>query len=102
MVTEFFTAFLRARGTGIRNWQILKNTREEVLHLNTRLPWRRSPLWLLVRVALQLVLRRLCVREEVSDDIYKHFMVYYMSTILETSYKAICDENRHAMQAKVG
>jgi hypothetical protein len=101
MVTEFFTAFLRPRCTVVESLQIQKNTREEVLWRDSKLPWRRSPMWLLIRATLQLVLRRLCVQEGVSDDLYKHFMVYYMSVILNISFEKICSEHRYIMTAKI-
>ncbi|KAL4918900.1 hypothetical protein BDW62DRAFT_200299 [Aspergillus aurantiobrunneus] len=101
MVTELFTAFLRPCSTIVDNLQIHKNTRDEVLWLDCRSPWQRSALWLLIRVALQLIVRRLCQRERVPDDIYKHFMVYYMSTILNVASAQVSDENCHLMSAKI-
>ncbi|KAL4812455.1 hypothetical protein BDW67DRAFT_193625 [Aspergillus spinulosporus] len=102
MVTEFLPAFLRSYATIFDGLQVLKNTREEVLWLDAGLPWRRSPLWLLVRVALQVNLRRLCCRHGISDDIYKHYMVYYMSSALNICLeKAMSDEQLYIMTAKI-
>ncbi|EED18140.1 hypothetical protein TSTA_119040 [Talaromyces stipitatus ATCC 10500] len=47
------------------------------------MPWRRSPLWLLIQVVLQLISQRLRAKLWVTEDFYKHFMVYYMSMILK-------------------
>ncbi|GJC90041.1 hypothetical protein ColLi_12879 [Colletotrichum liriopes] len=52
MVTELLYAFLMAVGQPIEGTSIWKNTREEVLWQDARLPWRRSPTWMLIRVAL--------------------------------------------------
>ena len=101
MVTEFFTAVLRPCSTVVENPQLNKNTRDEVLWNNTRYPWRRSPLWLLIRVALQLASQRLGLREGITDDIYKHFMVFFMSMILDACPKQISPEKRHMMIAKI-
>lgn len=103
MVTEFLAAFLRPCAAVFDGLQIHKNTREEVLWLDSRFPWRRSPLWLLVRVALQVILRRLCRRDEISDDIYKHYMVYYMSSVLNDCLKekTMSDEQFYLMNAKI-
>ncbi|KAL3474851.1 hypothetical protein BJX99DRAFT_271463 [Aspergillus californicus] len=101
MVTEFFMAFLRPRCNVLDNLQIQKNTREEVLWSKTLYPWRRSPLWLLIRVVLQLTLRRIYVGEIVLGDIYKQFMVYYMSVVLDECSKKICDEDCYMMTAKI-
>ncbi|KAJ9318556.1 hypothetical protein DTO271D3_1218 [Paecilomyces variotii] len=102
MVTEFLAAFLRPCAAMFDSLQIHKNTREEVLWLDSRFPWRRSPLWLLVRVALQVILRRLCRRDGISDDIYKHYMVYYMSSVLNDCLKkTMSDEQLYLMNAKI-
>ncbi|KGO47497.1 hypothetical protein PEX1_065450 [Penicillium expansum] len=61
MVTDFMMAVLRPRCSEVNTLQIQKNTREEVLQLNTRFPWRRSAMWLMVRVVLQLTFCRLSV-----------------------------------------
>ncbi|RDW69108.1 uncharacterized protein DSM5745_08868 [Aspergillus mulundensis] len=102
MVTEFFTTFLRpwckTIGHGL---QLHKNTREEVLWLDSRSPWRRSSLWLLIRVALQLMLRRACSVSKISEDLYKHFMVYYMSTILDTCREKVSAEQCYIMNCKI-
>ncbi|KAL4861979.1 hypothetical protein BDV12DRAFT_207643 [Aspergillus spectabilis] len=102
MVTEFLAAFLRPCAAFFDGLQIHKNTREEVLWLNCRFPWRRSPLWLLLRVALQVNLRRLCDHDGISDDMYKHYMVYYMSSILnDCPKKTMSDEQLYLMNAKI-
>ncbi|KAL4796122.1 hypothetical protein BDV19DRAFT_388541 [Aspergillus venezuelensis] len=100
MVTEFFIAFLRPSATAVDSLQVHKNTREEVLWNSSRLPWRRSPLWLLIRVALQLSIRRLGESKGVDKDLYKHFMLYCMSFALEHRSNSISDEMRHIMVAK--
>ncbi|KAL4994276.1 hypothetical protein BDV10DRAFT_189152 [Aspergillus recurvatus] len=102
MVTEFLAAFLRPCAAVFDGLQIHKNTREEVLWLNSKHPWRRSPLWLLVRVALQVTLRRLCHRHGISDDIFKHYMVYCMSSVLNVCLeRTMSDEQFHLMNAKI-
>ncbi|KAL4951222.1 hypothetical protein BDW69DRAFT_42194 [Aspergillus filifer] len=100
MVTEFFTAFLRPSATAVDSMQIQKNTREDVLWKSSRLPWRRSPLWLLIRVTLQLSIRRLCESKGVDKDLYKHFMLYCMSFALEHRSNTIPDEMCYIMLAK--
>lgn len=101
MVTELFITFLRPQCRVLENIQIQKNTREEVLWSKARLPWRRSSLWLLIRVALQLILQRLCVHESLTAELYKHFMVFYMSIILHNSSERIKAEEKYIMTAKI-
>ncbi|OKL58449.1 hypothetical protein UA08_06149 [Talaromyces atroroseus] len=101
MVTELFVTFLRPQCHVLENIQIQKNTREEVLWSKTRMPWRRSSFWLLIRVLLQLILQRLCVDEGLTTELYKHFMVFYMSMILQSSSEKIETEEKYIMTAKI-
>jgi len=100
IITELFMSFLRPMCTNIENSQIQKNTREEVMWLNARSPWRRSPLWLFTRVVLQLVFHRLSFKG-VASDLYKQYMVVFMSTIIEHSYGTAPSEHVHIMNMKV-
>ncbi|KAL2821232.1 hypothetical protein BJX63DRAFT_427905 [Aspergillus granulosus] len=101
MVTEFFMAFLRPICGNTQALQIEKNTREEVLWLDSRSPWRRSPLWLLIRVVLQLVSHRLSEHKGIANNLYKEFMIYFMSVMLSTSQKKLPCEKLHCMTAKI-
>lgn len=101
MVTELFITFLRPQCRVLENIQIQKNTREEVLWHKTRMPWRRSSLWLLIRVVLQLTFKRLCMNEGLTIELYKHFMVFYMSMILHMSSEQIQAEEKYIMTAKI-
>jgi hypothetical protein len=100
MVTEFLMATLHPRCSGVDALQIQKNTREEVMWHNSRSPWRRSALWLFVRVTIQLVFRRLSAQD--CDDFYKQFMVYFMGSLLQTTLDEISSEEIYLMNAKVG
>ncbi|RAL16905.1 uncharacterized protein BO97DRAFT_439831 [Aspergillus homomorphus CBS 101889] len=101
LVTELFTTFLRPQCRTVNSVQVRKNTREEVLWLNTLHPWRRSALWLQVRVTLQLVIRRLCQHKGISVDLYKEFMIFYMSSILRRCPESISSEHRYIMSSKI-
>ncbi|KAK3116175.1 hypothetical protein LTR53_003724 [Teratosphaeriaceae sp. CCFEE 6253] len=91
MVSELFVGFLASVGTPAQAKTIAKTTREEVLWRDARSPWRRSPVWLLLRVALQLTLPL---------DMYKELMVYTMSTVLHEN-QALPSDLRYAMMAKI-
>lgn len=97
MVTEFIMAIVRPRCTTVEALQIQKSTREEALWNHCRSPWRRSALWLLSRVVLQLVLRRLTG----NHDLYKSFMIFFMASLVKIlSAKTTC-ENVYVMTSKV-
>lgn len=78
LVTEFLMSYLQASGNTISVARTWKNTREEVLWSNGSAPWRRSPVWLLSRVAMQVTFSRLFP----SGDHYKEAMVFFMAQIL--------------------
>lgn len=101
LVTELFMTFLRPLCSSSENKQIQKNTREEVLWSKTRMPWRRSSLWLLIRVVLQLILQRLRAHEGLTVDLYKHFMVFYTAIILQGFCEKLNAEEKYIMTAKI-
>lgn len=81
MITEFLVSFLMAIGSPSDTEAVWKNTREEVNWLNCFMPWKRSPIWLVTRVVLQLSFAR-SARTDDDGDLYKEFMAYHMSKIL--------------------
>ena len=85
-VTEMLTGILRAIGRPLDVHRIYKHTREEVLWKDALKPWRRSPLWLLVRVALQTSL--MCGETEEIHHRYKSFMLFFTAQILRSCLAA--------------
>jgi hypothetical protein len=79
MVTELFMGVLVGIGKYTTVSVISKNTRDEVLWHRAKVPWRRSPMWLLIRVALQLVISR---SSDGSRQLYKEVLVFVMGHIL--------------------
>ncbi|KAH7233986.1 uncharacterized protein BKA55DRAFT_695504 [Fusarium redolens] len=99
IVTELLTSILRGIGKLAKVNGICKNTREEISYSSSNLPWRRSPVWLLIRVGLQLTMSRLSGG---SDDIYKRFMVYLMAQVLLRANQALApSEMLHIMMTKI-
>ncbi|KAK2765376.1 hypothetical protein FQN54_008222 [Arachnomyces sp. PD_36] len=100
-VTEMVTGILRAVGEPIDVRRIHKRTREDVLWDNSKNPWRRSPLWLLLRVALQTSLFD-------PDDPsaaharYKSFMIFFMTRLLERAWEcSLPDDLLFIMSSKI-
>jgi hypothetical protein len=81
IITDLLATVLTAMGEIAQTSEVWKNTRDEVLWRAAKMPWRRSPLWLLLRVTLQMVLSR-CAP---GRTIYKEFMVFFMAQVLETA-----------------
>ncbi|KAJ6555850.1 hypothetical protein B0H19DRAFT_1376856 [Mycena capillaripes] len=76
-----------------------KRVRNEILWDHARAPWRRNPLWLIIRIAIQSTLRQ---ESESTDTLYKSFMVHLMTMILRTAVEnAMSSELLFCMRAKI-
>jgi hypothetical protein len=84
LVTDFLMTVIAVLGETTDVKRITKATREDVLWTPGKQPWRRSPLWLLVRVVLQLWFNRNATNLQSSDNIYKAFMICMLSRLLDT------------------
>ncbi|KAJ5801525.1 uncharacterized protein N7518_003593 [Penicillium psychrosexuale] len=80
LVTEGLMTQLLAFGEHNAELSFTKNTREEVNWRSSKLPWRRSPHWLVLRVALQTVLQRALPNGEGYKQ-YKNFMLYFVAEL---------------------
>jgi len=85
-VTEMLTGILRAVGQPLDVRRIYKHTRDDVLWKDALKPWRRSPLWLFLRVALQTSLLR--SDDEDAHVRYKSFMLVFMTHLLKGAFGA--------------
>lgn len=83
LVTEMLTGILRAVGQPVEVSRIYKHTRDDVLWKDSFKPWRRSPAWLVLRVALQTSL--LCQNDEDPHRRYKFLMVFFLAYVLESA-----------------
>ncbi|KAH8807698.1 hypothetical protein F5884DRAFT_880995 [Xylogone sp. PMI_703] len=98
--TEFLTGILRGIGTPLNVKRIHKRTRDDVVWKDAKLPWRRSPLWLLLRVTLQTTL--MVEGQKNSHMDYKSFMVFFMSRILDLALAArLPSDILYVMAAKI-
>ncbi|KAI8263017.1 hypothetical protein K4K58_013223 [Colletotrichum sp. SAR11_239] len=101
IVTELFACMLRGCGKEVVSKGICKNTREEVMWKDSKLPpWRRSSLWLLLRVALQLSMTRLSGD---GHNTYKEFMAFLMGQVLHAANQSgkIDTNILHTMSSKL-
>ncbi|KIN03189.1 hypothetical protein OIDMADRAFT_91014, partial [Oidiodendron maius Zn] len=98
-VTEMFFGILRGLGKPLDVHRIEKCTRDDVLWDGAVNPWRRSPFWLLLRVAFQTTL----VTGEGRDHThYKSFMIFLMARVLQQSLDtSISSELLFVMSAKI-
>ena len=84
LVSDMLMAILASVGESVPAHQIHKRIRDDVIWDRSLLPWRRSSLWLAIRVTLQTSLFRLLPKNEASNS-YKNFMVIMLTKILESS-----------------
>jgi hypothetical protein len=100
IVTSFLGTVISALGETTDQPGIRKNTREEVLWSHSKEPWRRSPLWLLLRVTMQLEFSR----SGLNQGMYKCFMVFHLSRLLRYAkihHKELGSEILHVISSKI-
>jgi hypothetical protein len=73
-ISELLVGILRAYGQPAPVDRITKRIGDEVVGVNK--PWRRSPLWLVIRVSLQTSLR--------ASNLYKPFILFFHAYLLRT------------------
>ncbi|KAF3929730.1 hypothetical protein AA313_de0209692 [Arthrobotrys entomopaga] len=81
-IIELFTGMMRGLGEEIKVDRIEKNVRDEVNYYSAQKPWRRSPLWLIIRIILQTTFAR---------DEYKIFMLEIIRAILSEAVQLDLD-----------
>ncbi|KAI5993335.1 hypothetical protein EDD15DRAFT_2439801 [Pisolithus albus] len=97
-ITELLTGILRAVGRPAEVQRINKRIGDDVVWRDARLPWRRSSLWLLVRVVLQTTL----ARNGLGVDGYKIFMLFFMNGLAgEAKDSGMPDDILHWVSAKI-
>jgi hypothetical protein len=84
LVTDFLMTIIAVLGEATDVERITKATREDVLWNCCKQPWRRSPLWLLIRVVLHLWFTRNSTNLQSTDGLYKAFMICMLSRLLDT------------------
>ena len=101
LVTEMLMAILASLGSPVVCRQIQKRTRDDVLWNDCILPWRRSALWLTIRVALQSTLIHALGSEEGTSG-YKNFMIFCITEVASRATAAnLPGDLCHVIVAKV-
>ncbi|KAF7977091.1 hypothetical protein HWV62_4673 [Athelia sp. TMB] len=77
-ITQLLTGILRGVGNPADVIRIQKRVADDVLWKDAKKPWRRSPLWLVLRATIQTTL----YRETSSHLEYKTFMLFAMAKML--------------------
>ncbi|KAL3478444.1 hypothetical protein BJX99DRAFT_256564 [Aspergillus californicus] len=104
MVTEWLITQLLTFGEYNTSPTFDKHVRDEVNWRDSRLPWRRSPHWFVMRVAMQTVLQRL-FRDSDGRKQYKNFMLYLVAKLglaAGTVRPPVPADSLYIIQAKIG
>ncbi|KAG1894551.1 uncharacterized protein F5891DRAFT_714827 [Suillus fuscotomentosus] len=97
-ITELLTGILRGLGSIADVPRIRKRIGDDVLWDSAKLPWRRSPLWLVIRVALQTTLER----SALGRTTYKSFMLFFMARVTTLALdRDLSNDILHFMSAKI-
>ncbi|OMP85161.1 hypothetical protein BK809_0000260 [Diplodia seriata] len=80
LVTEALMAMLSAWGKICQSPNIVKHIRDDVNWNHSRSAWRRSPLWLVARVSIQILLSHTCTGEQ-GQILYKNFMAFFIARV---------------------
>ncbi|KAG2140210.1 uncharacterized protein EDB93DRAFT_1161923 [Suillus bovinus] len=97
-ITELLTGILRGLGSIANVPRIRKRIRDDVLWNDAKLPWRRSPLWLVIRVALQTTLER----NALGRTTYKSFLLFLMARVTTLAIDhELSNDILHFMSAKI-
>ena len=95
-ISELLMGILGGCGQPADVDRITKRIGDEILWDNALKPWRRSPLWLTLRVSLQSSLRG-----SDDSDLYKHFMLFFHAYLLRICVsQAFPSELLYAMRVK--
>ncbi|PVH87759.1 hypothetical protein DL98DRAFT_544883 [Cadophora sp. DSE1049] len=96
--TEWLPGILRGIGSPLKVSRIFKRTRDEVLWGDGSEPWRRSPRWMLIRLAIQTTL----AEGDENHTRYKMFMIYFMARVVELAVQdEFISDKLHIMLAKI-
>jgi len=93
-ISELLVGILRGYGQPAVVDRVTKRIGDEILWDNAYKPWRRSPLWLILRVTLQSSL--------IVSNLYKPFMLFFHTHLLRCCvHRDFPSELLHAMRAKI-
>ena len=98
-ITELLTGILRSVGRPVEVFRVSKRIGDDVrVTKKGSRPWRRSPLWLLIRVALQTTLDRSILGRVA----YKEFMLFFMCCLAKEKISAnLSNDLLQFMSAKI-
>lgn len=102
LITEMLMSFLEATGRPFPVHAVQKRIRDDVVLRPSETPWRRSPYWLALRVAVQRILLTLCGDDLGTSRVHFKFAMCVVLAHLLTDYQpALHPEKTLMLQAKL-
>lgn len=80
LVTEWLFTLLASYGTPCQTEAVRKRTHDDVQFQRALHPWRRSPMWSCMKVALQLMILNSPLKHYEHNH-YKNFMLYFLADL---------------------
>lgn len=100
LITNFLTTLLEVNGTRTSTPLLHKRIKDDVCWDDAELPWRRSPLWLVLRVSVQRLLY-LEFGAEKGRAQYKFMMCCLLSQLLRSSIRVLSADLCSLLRAKL-
>lgn len=103
LVTELLMSLLEGFGSALAVQSVCKRVRDDVVLGSSEIPWRRSPYWLVLRVALRRMLRELLDHECAGRGrvYYKFIICTMLADLLEDSVKHLPPEMTLQLRSKL-
>jgi len=101
LVTQLLMTILECAGSSYRPTRLSKRVRDTVSFMNARKPWRRSPFYLAVRVAIQRHAYKL-LGPDAGRVYYKTIMCVLVMRLMEDCTGNIPHEAIHFLKQKLG
>ncbi|KAL5325012.1 hypothetical protein ACEPPN_006134 [Leptodophora sp. 'Broadleaf-Isolate-01'] len=100
LITQMLMPLLEAVGSSVKVPRLRKRVRDDVNIQNAEFPWRRLPLWLILRVAIQ---RQLCLAlgNEPGRACYKFLICTVLAQFLEDCAGQLAPELTVMLRAKL-
>ncbi|KAE8384199.1 hypothetical protein BDV23DRAFT_189450 [Aspergillus alliaceus] len=100
LITQMLMTLLEAQGSQISTPKIRKRLRDDVCWTKAYVPWRRNPLYLVIRVCIQRLLYSLH-GPEIGRMYYKFFICAIHAELLQESMGILSVESCHLLVAKL-
>ncbi|KAK2596613.1 hypothetical protein QQS21_006289 [Conoideocrella luteorostrata] len=103
LITEMLMSFLEAKGRAVPSSLVRKRIRDDVILASSETQWRRSPYWLVLRVASQRIFQTLCGPDghEAARVYFKFLMCVVLARLLVDCDDILHPENVLMLQAKL-